>query len=73
MFERALAINEAAYGPQHPTVAGSLGNLALVLRDLGERAAARPLLERALAINEAAHGPQHPMTIHLRSALGPPS
>ena len=31
------------------------------------------LARTGAAINEAAHGPQHPMTIHLRSALGPPS
>jgi Tetratricopeptide repeat len=59
-WTRALTIDEAAHGPEHPAVATSLGNLALVLRDLGEPAAARPLLDRALTITEAAHGPEHP-------------
>ena len=60
LAERALAIDEAAYGPDHPDVATRLNNLALILQDLGQPAEARPLAERALAIDEAAHGPDHP-------------
>jgi hypothetical protein len=37
--ERALAIDEAAHGPDHPTVAVRLNNLALTLRALGQPAA----------------------------------
>ncbi len=48
--ERALAITEAAYGPDHPDVATRLNNLAQILRDLGQPEGARPLQERALAI-----------------------
>jgi tetratricopeptide (TPR) repeat protein len=58
LLERALAIDEAVYGPDHPTVA--LNNLALILRNLGQPQAARPVQERALAIAEAAYGPDHP-------------
>ena len=58
--ERALAIDEAAYGPDHPDVATDLNNLALILQDLGQPGEARPLQERALAIDEAAYGPDHP-------------
>jgi tetratricopeptide (TPR) repeat protein len=58
--ERALAITETAYGPDHPAVAIRLNNLAATLRDLGEPRQARPLLERALAITETAYGPDHP-------------
>jgi hypothetical protein len=32
----------------------------MVLLDLGDPAAARPLLERALTITEATYGPTHP-------------
>jgi Tfp pilus assembly protein PilF len=53
LMQRALAIDEAAYGPDHPQVATNLNNLAGVLKELGDPAAARPLLERALAIDEA--------------------
>jgi tetratricopeptide (TPR) repeat protein len=42
---------------QHAT---RLNNLALVLQDLGQPAAARPPLERALHIDETVHGPDHP-------------
>ena len=60
LLERALAIDEAAYGPDHPEVATDLNNLAQILRELGQLKVARPLQERALAITEAAYGPDHP-------------
>jgi tetratricopeptide (TPR) repeat protein len=60
LLEQALAIDEAAYGPDHPTVAIRLNNLAQVLQDLGQPGEARPLAERALAIGEATYGPDHP-------------
>jgi tetratricopeptide (TPR) repeat protein len=65
LAERALAIDEAAYGPDHPAVAIDLNNLATILRALGLLAEARPLAERALAIDEAAYGPDHP-TVAIR-------
>jgi tetratricopeptide (TPR) repeat protein len=58
--EKALAIDEAGHGPDHPDVAADLNNLALILRDLGQFGEARPLQERALAITEATYGPDHP-------------
>jgi tetratricopeptide (TPR) repeat protein len=65
LAERALAIDEAAYGPDHPAVATGLNNLALILKDLGDPDGAQPLAERALAITEAAYGPDHP-TVAIR-------
>jgi tetratricopeptide (TPR) repeat protein len=61
LLERALTIDEATYGPDHPTAATHRNNLATVLRDLGRPADALLLLERALAIGEASHGPDHPV------------
>jgi tetratricopeptide (TPR) repeat protein len=56
------------YGPDHPTVATRLNNLATILQDLGQPEAARPLQERALAIDEAAYGPDHPeVATHLNN------
>ena len=52
MQERALAIDEAAYGDDHPAVAIRLNNLALILQNLGQPEAARVLQERALAITQ---------------------
>jgi tetratricopeptide (TPR) repeat protein len=60
LFERALAIREKVFGPEHPHTAASLNNLASLLRSQGEFAEARPLFERALAIWEKALGPEHP-------------
>jgi hypothetical protein len=61
LFERALAIAEAVYGPEHPVVSTGLNNLALALRDLGRAGEALPLFRRALAIAEAVYGPEHPV------------
>ncbi|MGF1620473.1 MAG: tetratricopeptide repeat protein [Rhodomicrobiaceae bacterium] len=61
-FARALAIREAALGPDHPSTANSLNNFALLHRDRGAYDAAAPLYKRALAIREAALGPDHPDT-----------
>ena len=60
LLERALRTAEATVGPDHPTVATALSNLALALRELGQAGAAQPLLERALTIDEAAFGPDDP-------------
>ena len=74
LLERALAIDESTYGPDHPDVALRLSNLAMVHAALGEPAAARPLLERAVAIAEARLPPGHPDLALYRenlTALGP--
>ena len=49
-YERALAIDEAVFGAEHPEVATDVNNLGLVLKDLGDLAGARAAFERALAI-----------------------
>ena len=49
-------------GPEHPANGESLDNLASLLHDQGDLAAARPLYERALAIREKVLGPDHPQT-----------
>jgi hypothetical protein len=68
-LERALAIEEAALGPDHPAVARTLGNLGSVLRELGDLAGARAFHQRALAIYEARLGPDHPDTVRVREAV----
>ena len=47
-------------GPDHPSVAATLNNLALLYWAQGRYAEAEPLLKRALAIFEKALGPEHP-------------
>ena len=57
---RALAIDERAYGKDHPSVAISLNNLAELLRATNRMAEAEPLFRRALGIDHRAYGKDHP-------------
>ena len=59
-MRRALAIDEASFGPDHPNVAIDLNNLAQLLQATNRLAEAEPLMRRALAIDEASFGPDHP-------------
>ncbi|MCB9112485.1 MAG: tetratricopeptide repeat protein [Anaerolineales bacterium] len=59
-YERALKIDEAAFGPDHPKVAIRVNNLGSVLQALGDHAGAKAAFERALKIDEAVFGPDHP-------------
>ena len=59
-MRRALAIDEASYGPDHPDVAIDLNNLAQLLQATNRLGEAEPLMRRALAIDEASYGPDHP-------------
>ncbi len=58
--KKALAVAEKNVGPNHPDVATSLDNLALIYGVQAQYAVAEPLHKRALAIREEALGPDHP-------------
>ncbi|HZS06465.1 MAG TPA: CHAT domain-containing tetratricopeptide repeat protein [Blastocatellia bacterium] len=58
--QRVLTTLERVLGPQHPHVATSLNNLALLYKSKGEYARAEPLYLRALSIREKTLGAQHP-------------
>jgi tetratricopeptide (TPR) repeat protein len=60
LYRRALAIDEASFGPNHPEVATRLNNLAGLLQATNRLPEAEPLMRRALAIAEASFGPDHP-------------
>ncbi len=60
LHRRALAIDEASYGPDHTIVALRLNNLASLLQETNRLGEAEPLFRRALAIDEAFYGPDHP-------------
>jgi CHAT domain-containing protein/tetratricopeptide (TPR) repeat protein len=62
IWQQLLTISEKLLGPDHPDVALSLNNLALLLSDQGQYSAAEPLYRRALAIRERALGSDHPDT-----------
>ncbi len=68
-MRRALAIDEASYGAEHPNVAIRLNNLAQLLQATNRLGEAEPLMRRALAIwlaFTAATGHCHP---HLTTGL----
>jgi CHAT domain-containing protein/Tfp pilus assembly protein PilF len=65
-MRRSLEIAEKALGPEHPSVASALNNLAVLYKKEGKYAAAEPLYQRCLAIMEKALGRDHPS---LASAL----
>jgi tetratricopeptide (TPR) repeat protein len=58
--KKALEVARKNVGPDHPDVATSLNNLALLYHTQGHYAQAEPLYKRALAIWEKALGPDHP-------------
>ena len=60
LMRRALAIDEASLGADHPEVAIRLNNLAQLLQATNRLAEAEPLMRRALAIDETSFGPITP-------------
>ena len=68
-FQRALAIDEKAFGPDHPNVAIAVDNLGLVLKDLGDPEGARTHFQRALRIFEHFLGKEHSNTLIVRRNL----
>lgn len=60
LFQRALKIDEASFGKDHPNVARDLNNLATLYQATGRLKEAEPLMERALKIDEASLGKDHP-------------
>ena len=58
--KKALEVAEQAVGPEHPAVATSLNNLAILYDQQGQYAQAEPLYKRALAVWEKTLGPTHP-------------
>jgi len=58
-FERALALNRAAYGASHPRVAGNPNNLALLLEAQGQLDAAAGMLHDTIAIIESTQRAAH--------------
>ena len=60
--EKVLAWMEKHLGPNHPSTATSLNNLARMYESQGRYGEAEPIYLRALAIREKALGPDHPDT-----------
>jgi tetratricopeptide (TPR) repeat protein len=56
----ALEIDEQMLGPEHPDVARTLNNLAVLFQATNRLREAEPLMKRALAIDEKSYGLEHP-------------
>ena len=68
-YERALEIDEKAFGTDHTSVARDVNNLGLVLKDQGDLEGAKRCYERALRIVEKRLGKDHPNTVLVRNNL----
>jgi len=60
LYLQALHVREQALGPEHPDVASTLANLAVLYRSQGQYEQAEPLFQRALHVREQALGSEHP-------------
>ncbi len=60
LMRRALEIDEASFGKDHPNVAIRLNNLASLLQATNRLGDAEPLIRRALEIFERSLGKEHP-------------
>ena len=72
LHKRALAIREKALGRDHPDVATTLSDLAVLYQAQGRYANAEPIYKRSLAISEKALGRDHPSvatTLHNLAAV----
>jgi len=58
--KESLKLGTEEFGPNDPTTAALLNNLAELYRAQGKYAEAEPLYKRSLAIREKALGPEHP-------------
>ena len=66
LFQRAIAIDKKALGPEHPGLATRLVNLGNLYRVQGKYEEAELLIRRAIAINEKTLGTEHMHTIRVR-------
>lgn len=68
-YERMIAIDIKALGPNHPTVANDLYGLSLLYISQQRYAEAEPLLLRALSIYQATYGSDSTLVKTVQSAL----
>jgi len=67
MYQRSLTIDEKSLGPDHPSVATTLNNLAGLYESQGKYVEAEPLYQRSLAIRETSLGLDHPTSVTIRN------
>ena len=62
-YQRSFQINEKVLGPEHPSVAYSLNNLAFIYESIGEYDRSLNLFKRAFEILESKLGQNHPNSL----------
>lgn len=70
MFERALQLNQARYGADHPETATAMHNLAVALEQQGKLEQARPYFTEALATRRKVFGTDSAPYIAALSSYG---
>jgi len=60
IYQESLQICKKIYGPQHPEVADSLNNIALLLKNEGKYEEAMSLYQESLQIYKKMYGSEHP-------------
>src|SRR5262249_58557046 len=70
LSRRSLAIREARFAADNPSIAIALDNLGAVLQQGGRFAEAEPLARRSLTIRERSLGGSHPLTGNSLNNLG---
>lgn len=70
LAQRALCIKEAELGPNHPTIACDMFNVALLCQAVGNYAEAFALLRRSLMVEQACLGLEHETVRETQRALG---
>lgn len=69
LYEETLRIRVFNYGNEHPTVADTLGNIALLHMTQEQNNDARLYYEKALAVKQAVYGYDHDSTKQTKEAL----
>ncbi len=69
LMRRALEIDEASFGNNHPNIARDLNNLAQLLQATNRLQEAEPLMRKALEIFKESLGPDHPRSVMTQENL----
>ena len=69
LYDRALKIREATYGPQHSSVAQTLFNIANLRRQTGDTQEAKALYSRCEQVFATMLGTDHSYTVMARNGV----
>src|SRR5262249_11573583 len=69
LYKRAMAVEEKAFGAEHPELATTRMSLAALYRAWGKEAQAIEIYRQALTLLEKTVGPQDPLAVEIREKL----